>query len=89
MEQTHSHTVRLENRSDLTMTGVSEVLSYDDGYMELALDEGGVTVEGEGLRITEFDSERRTLTAHGTVSSLTYTDRTARKRSGFFGRNKS
>ena len=89
MEQGEKHTVRLENRSDITMSGICEVLSYDDGYMDLALEEGGVTVEGEGLRITEFDSSRGTLTACGTVFAVIYTDRTPKKRRGLFGRKRN
>ena len=89
MEASGKHTVRLEDRSDLVMTGVVEVISYDDGYIELLLDEGGVTVEGEGLRITQFDSERGLLTARGTVDAVIYTDRTQKKRRGLFGRQKS
>ena len=89
MEQSEKHTVRLENRSDLTMSGICEVLSYDDGYMDLMLEDGGVTVEGEGLRITEFDSSRGILCACGTVSAVIYNDRTQKKRSMLFGRRKS
>ena len=89
MEQSGRHTVRLEDRSELTMTGIVEVLSYDDGYMELSLEDGGVTVEGEGLRITEFDSERRVLTARGAVVAVMYIDRAAKKKRGFFGRDKT
>ena len=89
MEQNEKHTVRLENRNDLVMSGICEVLSYDDGYMELALAEGGVTVEGEGLRITEFDSARGLLSASGTVSAVIYNDRVQKKRNGLFGRLKS
>jgi sporulation protein YabP len=85
METNAKHTVALENKSDLMMSGVCEVISYDEGYMELSLGEGGVSVEGEGLRITEFDSARGILTAHGTVSAIIYTDRAQKKR-GLFGR---
>lgn len=89
MEQNDKHSVKLESRSDLVMTGVSEVLSYDDGYLELALCEGGVTVEGEGLRITEFDSGRKVLSAKGIVTAIVYSDSVAKKRPGLFGRRKS
>ena len=89
MEQSEKHTVRLEERSDLTMSGITEVLSYDDGYMELLLEDGGVTVEGSGLRITEFDSARRLLKARGTVDAIFYTSGAQKKRGGLFRRNKS
>lgn len=88
MEQNEKHSVRLEDRNDLVMSGIYEVLSFDEGFIELALEEGSLTVDGQGLRITEFDSEHHRLTAQGTVSAITYYDRAPKKSGGFFGRRR-
>ena len=88
MEHTEKHTLHLENRSDLVITGVSEVLSFDEGFIDLSLGEGSLSVDGRELRISEFDSANGRLSVTGTVCALTYGDSAAKKTGGFFKRRR-
>ena len=84
MENTEKHSVQLEERNDLIMTGVNEVLSFDDTFIEVSLESSNLSVDGDELRIIEFDSEKRRLSVTGRVSALTYYDESAKKSGGFF-----
>ena len=88
MEYTEKHTVHMEDRNDLVMTGVFEVLSFDDSFIELSLQEGSLNVEGQELRISEFDSEHRRLSVTGVVTALTYYDGASKRSGGFFKRRR-
>ena len=45
----------LENRSKLSISGVLDVLSFDDQVVILETDLGLLTVKGENLRINKWD----------------------------------
>ena len=64
------HTVSLTDRSTLTVTGVSEVVSFEDTAAELTTDGGSLWVHGEGLRLKDLEGGRLVLT--GQVSALIY-----------------
>lgn len=79
------HHLILEDRRALTVSGVSDVDSFDDLTVIVYTDIGELTVKGEGLHINRLNIETGELTLEGQVHSLTYTDVPARS-GGFFGR---
>ena len=89
MEQTKKHALHLDGRSDLVLTGVDQVLSFDDTFVELSLGDETLNVEGSDLRIFEFDSENGRLTVTGRVCALIYGEVNARKPGGFFKKRRA
>lgn len=79
------HNVIMEDRKSLTVTGVSDVDSFDDNTIVVYTDMGELTVRGAGLHISKLNTETGELNMTGTVHGLVYTDDNSRK-GGFFSR---
>ena len=68
------HTVILENRASLTVTGVSNVDSFDEQVVVAYTDYGELVIRGNGLKINKLSVETGDLTLDGEVVSLSYTE---------------
>jgi sporulation protein YabP len=79
------HHLILEDRRALTVSGVSDVDSFDDMSVVIYTELGELTVKGEGLHINKLNIETGDLTLEGQITSLTYSEIQTRA-SGFFGR---
>lgn len=79
------HHLILEDRRALTVSGVSDVDSFDEMTVVVYTEMGELTVKGEGLHINRLNVETGELSLEGSIQSLTYTDVHTRS-GGFFGR---
>lgn len=77
------HNVILEERKNLTVSGVSDVDSFDDETVVLFTEMGELTVRGSGLHINKLNVESGDFNIEGQIHTLIYTDDDAKKR-GFF-----
>ncbi|MCI8497621.1 MAG: sporulation protein YabP [Clostridiales bacterium] len=68
------HNVILEDRKALTVSGVSDVDSFDDQTVVIFTDMGELTVRGSGLHISKLSVETGELTMEGSISQLSYSD---------------
>ena len=66
------HKLSLDGRSRLGVTGVTDVLSFDEGAVLLRTEMGILTVQGRELRLKTLSPEGGQVTVEGTVSSLVY-----------------
>ena len=71
-EQQTSHGLTLQQRKHLTMTGVNEVVSFDDTAVVLRTGLGTLTVHGQDLRLKTLSTEGGQVAVTGEVSALTY-----------------
>lgn len=65
----------LENREKLNITGVLDVLSFDDQIVILETELGLLTVKGENLRINKLSLESSEVTIDGTIYQLAYSEK--------------
>ena len=76
MQQTvsspRSHELSLRGREALSLSGVEDVLGFDETMITCRTTLGDLVVEGSSLRIADFSSEKGTLSILGTVSGLYY-----------------
>ena len=79
------HRLTLEDRSRLTMTGVTEVESFDEGQVVLHTTRGVIIVRGQGLHLQLLSLDGGQIHVDGTVDSITYEDN-AREAGGFLAR---
>jgi len=75
------HRIVLEDREQLTISGVEEVESFDEGSILLTTRRGGLEIQGEGLHIEKLSLDGGDLKVEGLVTSLTY-DMDAAERGG-------
>ena len=71
-EREIAHALALDGRKKLTMTGVTEVVSFDDGLVVLHTALGMLTVQGTGLRLKTLSTDGGQMAVTGEVSSLSY-----------------
>jgi sporulation protein YabP len=67
------HNVIMENRRSVTITGVLDMDSFDEGTVVLFTEDGELTIRGLGLHINKIDVASGNVTMEGEVDSLTYT----------------
>ncbi len=79
------HNIVLEDRKLLTVSGVSDVDSFDEETVVVFTDMGELTVRGANLHINRLSVEVGELTVEGDISSLSYSD-DAPKSGGFFSK---
>lgn len=77
--------VIIENRKRLNISGVKEVVSFDDETIMVDTELGKMTVKGEGLHIESFNTSTGDLTATGKVHAVVYMS-DARTTGGFLSR---
>ena len=79
------HRLELEERHRLSVTGVSEVLSFDENEVVMDTTLGLLTVEGEGLHVEKLSLDIGELSLEGSIQSMCYShDR--QKRGSFWSR---
>ncbi|MBQ5783140.1 MAG: sporulation protein YabP [Oscillospiraceae bacterium] len=66
------HTVTMENRRNVKITGVVQVTSYDEYKIVLRTDYGKLTVSGRNLVAGEISTDSGILQLEGDIDFLQY-----------------
>ena len=67
-----SHTLMLDNRNKLTLSGVTDVVGFDEQMVNLTTECGNLIVKGASLHISKLNLESKDVVIDGNVSSLQY-----------------
>lgn len=76
------HSMILEDRKTLTLTGIKDVSGLEEQKIVLVTELGELTIKGSGLHINDFSSESGDLSLDGDIDSLVYSE--SRKPEGGF-----
>ena len=76
------HKLTLENRGAGTVTGIREVVSFDENQVVLDTDLGLLTVKGKDLHVSRLTLEKGEVDLYGTIDSLNYSSNEALRKSG-------
>ena len=66
------HSLTLQQRGKLTMTGVAEVVSFDELAVVLRTELGNLVVQGRDLRLKALSPDGGNVAIEGNVSALIY-----------------
>lgn len=66
------HKLTLTERKSMTMTGVTEVVSFDENMVVLKTSLGLLTIHGQGLQLKNLSQEGGQVAVDGTVSAFIY-----------------
>ena len=66
------HRLQLNERKALTMTGVTEVVSFDEMNVVLQTSLGLLIVQGQQLQLKNLSLEGGQVAVEGTISALSY-----------------
>lgn len=67
-----AHKLTLNQRNNLTMTGVTEVVSFDENAVVVHTDLGTLTVQGQQLQLKTLSVEGGQIAVEGSIASLQY-----------------
>ena len=77
----------LENREKLSISGVNDVLSFDDQIVILETQLGLLTIKGENLRINKLSLDSEEVIIEGEINTIAYSEKNIeRKNSSFLGK---
>lgn len=71
-EREREHSLAVRDRRDVTVTGVSEVLSFDETLVRLVTSCGLLNLEGEELRVRTLDLGSGTVAVTGRLNGVLY-----------------
>lgn len=71
----------LENREKLSISGVLDVLSFDDQIVILETELGLLTVKGENLRINKLSLDTEEVIVDGEIYNMGYSEKNLDKKS--------
>ena len=74
----------LENRNRLNISGVLDVLSFDDQIIIVETELGMLTVKGDNLRINKLSIDTSEVIVEGEIISLTYNNKDLDKKNESF-----
>lgn len=76
----------LEERSKLSISGVTDVESFDENEISLYTTLGELSVKGKCLHVDEMSLESGNITISGDVKSLVYGDKDRTKKPSLWGK---
>ncbi len=68
------HNLLLSSREKLTLSGVKEILNFDDTEVNLRTVCGDLTVEGSNIRISVLNVEKGEVEMEGKINAVYYYD---------------
>lgn len=78
------HNIMLENRKSMLITGVKEVVGFNDEEIDLITTMGNLSLRGNNLKIGGFSNEKGELSLTGLIIAAVYTTDT--KKSSFISK---
>ena len=76
------HACFLQNRAAANLTGVREVVSFDENQVIMDTDQGLLTLKGKDLHVSRLSVEKGEVDVEGTVDSLAYSSNEAYSKAG-------
>lgn len=77
--QDNKSSLNLENRKKLTLSGVVEVMSFDEEKIDLTTKLGNLTIKGEELKMNKLDVQNGDVIIIGNIASMVYNGKATKK----------
>lgn len=79
---TRPHRLMMQNRSALSVSGIRDVVSFDENQVVLDTDMGLLTMKGKDLHVSRLTLEKGEVDVDGTIDSLVYSSNESYRKSG-------
>ncbi len=76
------HACVLQNRAGASITGVREVVSFDENQIIMDTDMGLLTLKGNELHVSRLTVEKGEIDLEGRIDSMLYSSNEAFRKSG-------
>ena len=82
------HKMAVQNRKSCSLTGVADVIAFDEGEVILETDMGVLVIKGHELHVKRLDLEKGEVDLDGRMDSFFYSEQrnSAAKGESFLGR---
>ena len=77
--QDNKSSLSLENRKKLTLSGVIEVMSFDEEKIDLTTKLGNLTIKNEELKMNKLDVQNGDVIIIGNIASMVYIGKVSKK----------
>ena len=77
------HTLVIENRNKLTVTGATDIGSFDEESVIIFTDYGEITIQGNSLQVTRLSVDSGEFCAQGNIISVGYVEKIQKNSSIF------
>ncbi len=81
-KNTSAHKMIIHNRSDGILTGVIDVISFDEDEILMETTQGMLSIKGKELHVRKLTLEKGEIELDGTMDSFTYSASGAHSRKG-------
>ena len=78
--------ILMENREKLNISGVKDVLSFDDQVVIVETELGLLTIKGNNLKINKLSIDTSEVIIEGMMNSLAYSETHLKAEGGLFGK---
>ena len=69
------HSLSIKNRLGAQLEGVLEVIRFDESEVLLETTCGTLSIDGEGLHLSEWNAEKGLASLEGRIDAITYFDK--------------
>ena len=76
----------IENREKITISGVTDLHSFDDEIVLAQTDLGILTIKGDDLKMNKLNLDNNELIVEGKISAVAYSDINQAKKTGFMNK---
>ncbi len=80
------HNIIMESRKRVSVSGVSDVESFNEDEVVLHTQMGALVIKGDGLHINKLNTEIGEVSVEGTVNSMEYAESKTGKGAGLISR---
>ena len=80
--QMGSHKLTLQNRGSVMLTGVKDVVAFDENQVVLDTELGLLTIKGKDLHVSRLTLEKGEIDIEGQADSLVYSSSESFKKTG-------
>ncbi|MBC7958727.1 MAG: sporulation protein YabP [Vallitaleaceae bacterium] len=76
------HRLVITNREEMSIVGVSDVVSFDETAIIIETELGMLEIRGEGLHVNQLNLENGEMSLTGDIEAIEYDDKTQYKKGG-------
>ena len=80
------HVICMKNRESMEISGVNDVISFDEVGIVLSTECGVLSIDGKDLHIVTLNVDEGKVNVTGTVNGIIYPESSGNKSVGFFRR---
>lgn len=75
LKQQNNHVIHIDNRQRIDITGVSEVITFNEDSILLVTNMGTLNIKGKNMKVNKLNVDNGDMSIEGEFISLTYVNK--------------